>query len=62
MTLNEFLTVAGGEYIRVCDGNINNVVYDADKYAIRANHAEYLDREIYRVHPVSKTRFEVLIK
>ena len=61
MTLGEFLDVIGGEYVKVSEGNIFNVIYEADKNAIRLNMPELLDRKIYRIHPVSKVRFEVLI-
>lgn len=62
MKLGEFLNVIGGEYLKVSEGNVFNVVYEADKNAIREYKPELLDREIYKVHPISKVRFEVLVK
>lgn len=61
MTLGEFLDVIGGEYVRVSEENIFKVIYEADKNAIRMNMPELLDRKVYRINPVSKVRFEVLV-
>lgn len=61
MTLGQFLGIVGSEYIRIAEGNIYNVIYEADKNAIRANKTELLGREVYIVHPAGKNKFEVLI-
>lgn len=62
MKLKDFLDLIGGEYVRVCDGNVNNVVYEADKNAIRMHYADLLDREVSHIGLLVKNRFEVLIK
>lgn len=62
MTLGEFLNVIGGEYVKVCDGNVNLIACNADKNAIRMYCGHLLDREVTNVSISSKTRFEVLIK
>ena len=63
MKLRDFLNlIGGGEYVRICDGNVNNIVYEADKNAIRMHYADLLDREIFKIGILFKNTFEVLIK
>lgn len=62
MKLRDFLDLVGGEYVRICDGNVNNIVYEADKNAIRMHYEDLLDREISNIGILFKNTFEVLIK
>ena len=62
MKLEDFLNLIGGEYVRVCDGNVNNIAYEADKNAIRMHHADLLEREVSHIGILFKNTFEVLIK
>lgn len=56
------MDLIGGEYVRICDGNVNNIVYEADKNAIRMHYEDLLDREISKIGILFKNTFEVLIK
>ena len=60
MTLEAFLTVIAGEIVEIVDNR--QTIYAADKNAIRANKAELLQREIYRVEPHGLTAFTVYLQ
>lgn len=59
MTLSQFLKVIGGEYVRVERGCRGEIIYEADKNAIRQNKPELLDETIYLVEPNGSNRFIV---
>lgn len=59
MTLDQFLKVIGGEYVKVERGCRNDVIYEADKNAIRMYKPELLTQNIYLVELNGSNRFIV---
>lgn len=51
MILEQFLKVIGAEIIRVERGDRGDIIYEADKNAIRMNKPELLTETIYSIEP-----------
>ncbi len=51
MILEQFLKVIGSEIIRVERGDRGDIIYEADKNAIRMNKPELLTEIIYSIEP-----------
>ena len=58
MTLNDFLKLICGDYVKVTD-IAGKFIYDGDKNAIRAYHKELLDEDIHMIVALRKEQFEV---
>lgn len=55
ITLDAFLRTVGGGCIRVENG-CGELIYDADKNAIRAYHSELLEKEVVIIEAIGKNR------